>query len=122
MKFIEWATSREYIQLVAKKYGWINIPPGTRSSTYEEMHYRAVAPFADAVFRALSEDDINNATLTPRPYIGIQFVEIPEFASIGNNMGRLASSVLAKKISVDMALKLGQRDAAVQMRESKYIH
>ncbi|MBC3864287.1 extracellular solute-binding protein [Undibacterium jejuense] len=122
MKFIEWATSREYIQLVAKKYGWINIPPGTRSSTYEEMHYRTVAPFADAVFRAISEDDINNATLTPRPYIGIQFVEIPEFASIGNNMGRLTSSVLAKKISVDMALKLGQRDAAVQMRESKYIH
>ncbi len=122
MKFIEWATSKEYIKLVAKKYGWINVPPGTRSSTYGDIHYREVAPFSDAVFRAVSEENINNTTLIPRPYIGIQFVEIPEFASIGNNMGRLASNALAKKISVDMALKLGQRDATVQMRESKYIH
>ena len=32
-KFISWATSKEYIQLVAKTNGWAHVPTGTRKST-----------------------------------------------------------------------------------------
>ena len=31
-KFVYWATSKEYAQLVAKSEGWIQVPPGTRKS------------------------------------------------------------------------------------------
>ncbi|PRC91876.1 extracellular solute-binding protein [Solimicrobium silvestre] len=122
LKFIEWATSKEYIELVAKREGWLNVPPGTRASTYKDPRYRAVASFADVVFKAINEANPNNASLKPRPYIGIQFVEIPEFVSIGDNIGYLASSVLAQKISVDTALKIGQKNTTVQMRKSHIIH
>ena len=33
-KFIAWATGKEYIDLVAAKDGWANVPPGTRKSLY----------------------------------------------------------------------------------------
>ena len=32
--FIEWATSKDYVQAVASQKGWLSIPPGTRRSTY----------------------------------------------------------------------------------------
>ena len=35
-KFIDWATSKDYIELVASKEGWANVPPGTRKSLYEQ--------------------------------------------------------------------------------------
>jgi ABC-type glycerol-3-phosphate transport system substrate-binding protein len=34
-QFIEWATSKDYIELVAEKEGWANVPPGARTSLYE---------------------------------------------------------------------------------------
>ena len=30
-KFISWATSKAYLELVAKEVGWANVPPGTRT-------------------------------------------------------------------------------------------
>ena len=38
--FITWATSKEYIQLVAKENGWVSVPPGTRESTYDDPDYQ----------------------------------------------------------------------------------
>ena len=31
-EFVEWATSKEYIELVAANEGWANVPPGARTS------------------------------------------------------------------------------------------
>ena len=31
-KFVSWATSKHYLELVASKDGWANVPPGTRTS------------------------------------------------------------------------------------------
>src|SRR5271170_2712639 len=33
-KFVSWATSKQYDALVASKYGWAAVPPGTRTSLY----------------------------------------------------------------------------------------
>ncbi len=46
MKFISWATSKEYTQLVADKKGWAKVPPGTRKSLYSNQKYMDAAPFA----------------------------------------------------------------------------
>ena len=40
-KFVSWATSKQYDQLVAAKYGWGAVPPGTRTSLYHNPHYVA---------------------------------------------------------------------------------
>ena len=39
-EFIEWATSKDYIELVAAKEGWANVPPGARTSLYENPSIR----------------------------------------------------------------------------------
>ena len=47
-KFIAWATSKEYTDLVAAKEGWADVPPGTRKSLYQNPEYQKAAPFAEA--------------------------------------------------------------------------
>ena len=52
-QFIEWATGTGYIELVAANEGWANVPPGARTSLYENPNYKSV-PFAqmtlDSIF------------------------------------------------------------------------
>ena len=43
-KFISWATSKHYVELVASKEGWANVPPGTRTSLYTNPEYLKAAP------------------------------------------------------------------------------
>ena len=49
-KFIEWATSKEYVQAVGNhpEFGWGSVPTGQRASTYEIPEFQAVAKFAEA--------------------------------------------------------------------------
>ncbi|KTT40969.1 sugar ABC transporter substrate-binding protein, partial [Pseudomonas oryzihabitans] len=53
--FITWATSKDYIQLVADKDGIANVPPGTRESTYSPA-YLAAAPGSHTHFRSHDAD------------------------------------------------------------------
>ena len=46
-KFISWATSKHYTDLVAEKEGWPRVPPGTRTSLYKNADYLKAAPFAE---------------------------------------------------------------------------
>jgi sorbitol/mannitol transport system substrate-binding protein len=82
LQFIEWATSADYIELVAENEGWANVPPGARTSLYENPDYAEV-PFAQMTLDSILAADPNNPTVDPVPYVGIQFVAIPEFAGIG---------------------------------------
>ncbi len=47
-KFIDWATSKHYIDYVAAQKGWVAVPPGTRTSLYANPEYQKAAPFAKA--------------------------------------------------------------------------
>ena len=49
-QFIEWATSKDYIELVAENEGWANVPPGARTSLYETPEYQDVPFASDAGF------------------------------------------------------------------------
>ncbi len=53
-KFVEWATSKAYLELVASKEGWANVPPGTRTSLYENPEYAKI-PFAKMTLADLLE-------------------------------------------------------------------
>ena len=43
-KFISWATSKQYAELVAAKEGWAHVPPGTRKSLYDNPNIRRRRP------------------------------------------------------------------------------
>ncbi len=119
-KFAAWATSKEYIQLVAKDKGWTSVPPGTRDSTYAQPEYLEAAPFAKLVQKAIKNADPTDATLEKVPYIGIQFVGIPEYQSIGTVVGQTIAGALAGQTSVDAALKAGQATADRAVRRAGY--
>ncbi|EIJ45161.1 sugar ABC transporter periplasmic protein [Herbaspirillum sp. GW103] len=120
-KFAAWATSREYINLVAKDSGWALVPPGTRNSTYASAEYKKVSPFSDFVLDAIQTADANKPTLKPVPYTGVQFATIPEFQSIGTVTGQAIAGALAGKTSADAALDAAQAQAVRMMRQGRYL-
>ena len=100
-RFLLWATSKAYIELVGTRKGWTAVPPGTRKSTYANPNYKAAAPFAEFVLGTIQSADPSDNTLQPTPYSGIQFVDIPEFQHIGTQVGQYIHTALAGKLSVD---------------------
>ncbi|OZG70168.1 hypothetical protein BTA51_27215 [Hahella sp. CCB-MM4] len=120
LKFITWATSKEYIRMVGTSNGWVSVPPATRQSTYEHPEYRQAAPFSEFVLNAIQTADPVNSTLEPKPYKGIQLVGIPEFPSIGRAVGLSISEVIDKKKTAQEALKESQQLVQQQMRDSGY--
>jgi sorbitol/mannitol transport system substrate-binding protein len=119
-KFIKWATSKAYIELVAKEKGWGSVPTGTRKSTYANAEFVKAARFAPAEKAAIDTANPNDATLPKSPYVGVQFAAIPEFQAIGVAVGQQMSAALAGKTSIDAALKNAQTAADREMRKGGY--
>jgi sorbitol/mannitol transport system substrate-binding protein len=119
-KFITWATSKDYIELVAKTNGWANVPTGTRKSTYASPEFQKAARFAKAELTAIESANPNDSTLPKSPYIGVQFAAIPEFQAIGTTVGQQMAAALSGKSTVDAALKASQVAAERQMKKAGY--
>jgi sorbitol/mannitol transport system substrate-binding protein len=119
-KFINWATSKDYIKLVAQEKGWAAVPTGTRKSTYATPEFLKAAVFAEAEKKAIDSANPNDSTLPKSPYVGVQFAAIPEFQAIGIAVGQQMSAALAGKATVDQALKASQTAADREMRKAGY--
>lgn len=117
LDFITWATSKEYINLVGEKIGWVSVPAGTRKSTYENKKYLEVAPFAGFVFDAINTA---NPKLSRAPYQGIQYVAIPEFPAIGGQVAEKVREYLLGKIELDKLLQETSKLSDNQMKASGY--
>ena len=118
--FIDWATSKDYLKLVASKEGWANVPPGTRKSLYENPEYAKI-PFAKMTLDSINSADPTHPTVNPVPYVGVQFVAIPEFQGIGNDVGQQFSAALAGTETVDQALAKAQELTTRAMTKAGYI-
>jgi len=119
-EFINWATSKDYLELVAEEEGWANVPPGTRTSLYENPEYAEV-PFAEMTLESIDAADPKDPTVDPVPYTGIQFVAIPEFQSIATAVGQQFSAALAGQISAEEALANAQQLTEREMKRAGYI-
>ena len=119
-KFIGWATSKHYAELVASKEGWANVPPGTRKSLYANPEYLKV-PFAKMTLDSMNAADPTHPTVKPVPYTGVQFVAIPEFQGIGTKVGELFSAALAGQMTSDDALAQAQQYTTDIMTKAGYI-
>jgi sorbitol/mannitol transport system substrate-binding protein len=119
-KFIAWATSKDYIQLVAREKGWAAVPTGTRKSTYASPEFLKAARFAEAEKKAIDSANPNDSTLPRSPYVGVQFAAIPEFQAIGIAVGQQMSAALAGRTTVEQALKASQTAADREMRKAGY--
>ncbi len=119
-KFVSWATSVHYTELVAAKEGWANVPPGTRTSLYANPEYMKV-PFAKMTLDSMNSADPTKPTVKPVPYVGVQFAAIPEFAGIATKTGELFSAALAGQMSSADALAQAQTYTTDAMTKAGYI-
>ena len=106
-QFIEWATSNSYIELVAANEGWANVPPGARTSLYNNPNYKDI-PFAKMTLDSILSADPNNSTVDPSPYVGVQFAAIPEFAGIATDVSQEFSAAYAGQQTIAEALAKAQ--------------
>ncbi len=120
-KFLTWATSKNYLALVAKDKGWVSVPPGTRVSLYSNPNYQKAASFASLVLQSIQTADPNDATLHKVPYTGVQFVGIPEFQAIGTQVTQNLAAAITGSTSVSAALSLSQTQVTHTMRVAGYI-
>lgn len=120
--FIEWATSREYTELVAREVGWHAVPGGTRRSTYAAAPFRRANPHAEVELQAILSADQARPTLPPSPYVGIQWVGIPEFQAIGSAVAQEVARVLSPRPpSIDEVLARSQKLTERKVREAGYL-
>jgi sorbitol/mannitol transport system substrate-binding protein len=119
-KFIEWATSKEYVQAVGNhpEFGWGSVPTGQRASTYEIAEFKAAAGFAAAEMAAI--DSAAPAASDIKPYVGVQFAAIPEFPEVGSAVAQEMAAALSGAKSVEDALAASQAAADAIMREAGY--
>jgi sorbitol/mannitol transport system substrate-binding protein len=118
--FILWATSKDYVQL-AYKYDPTGsaIPPAARSSTYRLPFYASV-PYAAPTLRVLENMDFTKPTLQPVPYVGLQYIAIPEFADAGDLMTRYLADYVVDNLTLDEALSRTQAVFEAVARDGNY--
>jgi sorbitol/mannitol transport system substrate-binding protein len=109
LKFMEWATSKQYIAYDASKNGWASVPPGTRTSTYQNPNYLAAAKdFAPLTLKELDSVNVAQPGLQPQPVPGVQYVGIPEFEDFGQEVSAQITAAIDGQESVATALSKSQ--------------
>ena len=105
--------------MVAENEGWANVPPGARTSLYENPNYMAV-PFAQMTLDSILSADPLNSTVEPSPYVGVQFAAIPEFAGIATEVSQEFSAAYAGQQTVAEALAKAQEITNEAMEAAGY--
>ncbi|MFI2184252.1 ABC transporter substrate-binding protein [Streptomyces sioyaensis] len=113
-RFIAWASGRQYEELVGDQLGWARVPAGKRASTFANPGYRkSAAPFYTATKEAINSAAPHNPGLQPRPTVGVQFVDIPEFPDLATKVSHEIAAAIVGRTSVTSALEEGQKLASV---------
>lgn len=121
-RFVEWATSTDYQRLAARELGWSAVPAGVRRGLYEQPGFIARFPHALVEKSALETADPRKPSVLPVPYVGIQWVGIPEFQALGTAVGHLLSQTLPpQRLPVADQLARAQTLVRSQMQQSGYL-
>ena len=112
---------RSYPAVLAEvRTQWGIVRPGTRTSRHANPEYQKV-PFANMTLDSINSADPTNPTVDPVPYVGVQFVAIPEFQGIATTVGQHFSAALAGTMTMDEALAAAQETAVTEMTKAGYI-
>ncbi|MDR2796804.1 MAG: sugar ABC transporter substrate-binding protein [Treponema sp.] len=119
-KFMLWATSKDYIaRTVALDPTGASTPPASRSSTYKLPAYASV-PYGPMTLKTLEGMDFTKPCLDPVPYVGLQYIAIPEFADAGDIMTRNLADYVVDNITLDEALRRTQQVFESVARDGSY--
>jgi sorbitol/mannitol transport system substrate-binding protein len=120
-EFMSWATSKEYIRLIGSELGWARVLPGSRLSTYQLPEYlKAARAFAEPTRKSMEAVNVRQPGKYPQPWIGVQYVSIPEFQDLGTKVSQEISAAIAGQQTVDEALRKAQKYAQDAVIEGGY--
>lgn len=109
-KFMLWASSKKYEELVGQKLGWTRVPAGKRESTYQNADYKkASGAFSDKTLQSIEDAKPTDPGVQPRPTVGVQYVAIPEFQDLGTKVSQDIAAAIAGRGTVKDALDNGQK-------------
>jgi sorbitol/mannitol transport system substrate-binding protein len=120
-QFLVWATSKDYINMIGENVGWAQVPPGTRVSTYTNPKYTAAADFATITLDCIKNANYDKPTVDPVPYKGVQYISIPEFQGLGEEVAQELAAYLSGQKSIDDALGAAQAAALRVAKEGNYL-
>lgn len=107
--FMLWATSKDFIKMTVElDPTGASTPPASRASTYKLPVY-AKTPYAEMTLKILESTDFTKPTLEPVPYVGLQYIAIPEFADAGTRMTEYLADYVVDKMTLDEAIRKTQR-------------
>lgn len=102
--YIIWATSPEYAKLAYSEDNTGSTTPcAARASTYAMAGYKDLS-YASATLKSLTDADVNNPCVNKTPYIGLQYIAMPEFADLGDKMTQNVASFVTGKMTLDDAI------------------
>jgi sorbitol/mannitol transport system substrate-binding protein len=70
----------------------------------------AAKAFAPITLASINSTDPLHPTLHPAPYVGVQYVDIPQFETLGLQVAQQIAGAIAGTESVTQALKTSQAD------------
>jgi polyol transport system substrate-binding protein len=121
LKWLEWATGKQYIAYSGPKIGWANIDPGTRTSTYALPQYKkAAGAFSGITIASINGANPNHPTdaNVNIPYVGVQFVDEPWFINLGTEVSNNIAAAIAGTQTVSQALAKSQQEATATVKKA----
>jgi sorbitol/mannitol transport system substrate-binding protein len=120
-QFMDWATSKDYISYDAQQNGWASVPPGTRTSTYQNPNYQSAAKdFANLTLAQINSVNVKQPGVDPQPVPGVQYVGIPEFEDFGQQVSAELTAAIDGQESVDTFLQKSQKIAQQAVIDAGY--
>ncbi len=120
-KFMLWASSKDYEKLVGEKLGWSRVPAGKRASrpTRSRSTRRPLPPSAQMTLKSIEEADPTNPGVQPRPTVGVQFVDIPEFQDLGTKVTQDVAAAIAGRGTVEQGAREGSEARRASRQPSR---
>jgi sorbitol/mannitol transport system substrate-binding protein len=85
------------------------VPPGSRYSTYSNPSYKkAAGAFATPTLNEINGVNVSHPGVSPQPYVGVQYVGIPEFEDLGTRVSQEITAAIAGQETVAQALSKAQ--------------
>ncbi|EYT57395.1 extracellular solute-binding protein, partial [Microbacterium sp. UCD-TDU] len=120
-RYLSWATSLDYLTLVAEDTGWSSVPPGTRQSLYEIPEYVEANPNAEITLKSFELGSAPDADIILKPTAPgrpVSFFAHPNWWDVVLKMTAPLSAAVADGSSAEAAVQAAQVATEEAMKQS----
>jgi sorbitol/mannitol transport system substrate-binding protein len=120
-RYISWATSLDYLKLVAEDTGWTSVPPGTRKSLYEIPEYVEATPNSQITLKSFELGSAPDSEIILKPTAPgrpVSYFDHPNWWDFNLQMTAPLTAAVADGTSAEAAAEAAQVAAESAMKQS----